>query len=281
MACGADAAPRVRLLIMRWLAHASREVIRLAQPLVPRASRGVTILIYHLVDAGTQSPVDVPLDMFRAQLAELREVARVCSLDDALASLESGIESPRPLVVITFDDGFDNFRTRAWPLLEELDVPCTLYVPVGFIEGTSGMPLSGVTGLKPLSWSAIRALASERLMTIGSHSWHHRDMRALDRNTLRWDLRHSRQRLQERTGAPIEHFCYPRAKWSYAAEAEVGGIYRTAVVAGGRQNVPGRFHPLRLARTPVRRDMPIRLAPVVQSTVWLEEWAASHARAFL
>jgi peptidoglycan/xylan/chitin deacetylase (PgdA/CDA1 family) len=266
---------------MRWLAHASRELVRLAQPLVPRESRGVTILIYHVVGAGTDSPVDLPLDVFRAQLSELREVAQVCSLAAALKHLKAGTDSPRPMVVVTFDDGFDNFRTRAWPLLSELEIPCTLYVPVGFIEGTCGPPLGGAEGLKPISWNGLRELASEPLLTIGSHSWHHRDMRTLGARALQWDLRRSQQRLQDRTGAPIEHFSYPRAKWSRRVEEEVGAFYRTAAVAGGRRNLHGRFNPLRLARTPIRRDMPIRLTSIVQSSVWLEEWAASCARTFM
>jgi hypothetical protein len=63
-------------------------------------------------------------------------------------------------------------------------------------------------------------------------------------------------------------------------EAEVQRVYRTAVVAGGRRNVARGFNALRLGRIPVRTDTPMSLAPVVQSTVWLEEWAASHARLF-
>jgi poly-beta-1,6-N-acetyl-D-glucosamine N-deacetylase len=246
---------------------------------VPREPRGVTILIYHLVGAGTQSAVDLPLDVFRAQLTELREFAQVCSLGTALRHLTSGTNSPRPMVVVTFDDGFDNFRTRAWPVLRELEIPSTLYVPVGFIEGTCGPPLKGAEGLKPLSWSALRELASEPLLTIGSHSWHHRDMRTLGTRALRWDLRRSQQRLQDRTGAPAEHFSYPRAKWSRTVEEEIHPLYQTAVVAGGRRNLHGRFHPLRLARTPIRRDMPVRLTSIVQSSIWLEEWVASYARA--
>lgn len=265
-------------MTMNWLARASREAVRLVQPLVPCDSRGVTILTYHLVGAGTQSVVDLPIDVFRGQLCELHEFAHVCSLADAVKQLEGGTEGPRPVVVVTFDDGFDNFRTQAWPLLRDLGIPCTLYVPVGFVEGLSGAPLSKAEDQKPLAWSALRELASERLLTLGSHSWYHRDLRVLSVDELRWDLRKSRECLEDRTGTSIEHFCYPRAKSSRVIEGEVRAIYRTAVVAGGRRNLPGRFHPLRLGRIPVRRDMPVRLAPVVRSTVWLEEWAASHAR---
>jgi len=264
---------------MNWLARASRVAVRLVQPLVPRESGGVTIFTYHLIGAGTHSPVDVATDVFRAQLEELSRFAHVCSLPEALMHLESGRHSARPLVVLTFDDGFDNFRTSAWPLLKELNVPCTLYVPVGFIERTSASPLKGAEGLRPLDWAALRHLAADPLFTLGSHSWHHHDMRMLDVNAARWELRRSREHLEDRTGAPVEHFCYPQAKWSHAIENEVRATYRTAVIAGGRRNLAGRFNPLRLGRVPVRSDMPVGLTPAIESAVWLEEWAASYARA--
>ncbi len=248
------------------------------QPLVPRGSRGVTILTYHLVGAGTHSPVDLPTDVFRSQLDELAESANVVSLPDALNLLETGTDSASPVIVITFDDAFDNFRTGAWPLMKKLALPCTLYVPVGFLEREFGPPLRGAEALAPMSWDAVRELASDPLLTVGSHSWCHGDMRSLTTDELRRDLRQSRERLQERTGQAIDHFCYPRAKWSRDLEPEVGAVYRSAVIAGGCRNFSRTFHPLRLGRIPVRRDMPARLTPIVQSTVWLEEWAASYAR---
>ncbi len=266
---------------MKWLSRASRTAVRFAQPLVRSHRGGISILTYHLVGAGTESPVDLPLDSFRQQLNELRECAEICSLADAIGHLEAGTADTRPFVVITFDDGFDNFRTSAWPLLKELQLPCTFYVPVGFIEGAFGTPLKGAEGLPPIEWTSLRELASDPLLTVGSHSWCHRDLRTLSPHELRVDLQRSHDQLEVRIGAPVEHFCYPQAKWSRAVETQVAAIYRTAVVAGGYRNLPGRFHPLRLGRIPIRRDMRTRLHTVLRSTIWLEEFAASYARSIM
>ncbi len=263
---------------MRWLSVASRQAVRMIQPLVPHDSRGVTILGYHLVGAGTPSPVDVPLEVFRSQLHELSGFARVLSLTDALAHLDAGHESAQPAIVITFDDAFDNFRTCAWPILKELALPCTLYVPTGFVEGTYGVPLKGAEGLTPITWEALRELAADPLLTIGSHSWSHADLRTLSVEELRLDLRQSRACLEHHTGQTADHFCYPQAKWSREVEREVRAVYRTAVVAGGRRNIAGRVQPFRLGRIPVRRDMPVQIGPIVSSAVCLEEWAANCAR---
>ena len=264
---------------MKWLARATRRTARFVQPLVPREPGGVTILTYHLVGAGTQSPVDIALDVFVSQLNELRAGTEICSLAQAVSHLKNGTPCARPFVALTFDDGFDNFRTHAWPVLAQLQIPCTLYVPVGFMEGTTRAPLTGAGTLRPMAWEALRELASGELLTVGSHSWGHADLRRLGVEELRRDLRLSRERLEERIHKPVNDFCYPQAKWSFSVEAEVRQVYETAVIAGGRRNVAARFHPHRLGRVPIRKDMPTGLEPVVQSTVWLEEWLASHGRA--
>lgn len=258
---------------------ALRRAVRGMQPLVPGGSSGVTILAYHLIGAGTRTMVDLPPEAFRDQLHELRAIADLRSLPEALDLLAGAVRLPKPVVVITFDDGFDNFRTTAWPFLHALRIPCTLYVPVGFVEGTMPPPLRGAHGLKPLEWRALSDLATDPLLTVGSHSWSHADLRRLSVGDLRRDLRQARDRLQERTGTRVEHFCYPQAKRSRIADREVRAVYGSAVIAGGWRNNPARFDPYSLGRVPVRTDMPVGLAPVLRSAVWLEEWAASFARA--
>jgi peptidoglycan/xylan/chitin deacetylase (PgdA/CDA1 family) len=57
----------------------------------------------------------------------------VLSLDDALARLWSGDLPPRS-VVITFDDGFNDFATRAVPILKEFGFPATLYLTTYHVD---------------------------------------------------------------------------------------------------------------------------------------------------
>ena len=85
-----------------------------------------------------------------------------------------------------------------------------------------GIAAQGSRRAEALDWAALRHLAADPLLTLGSHSWHHHDMRMLDGNAARSELRRSREHLEDRTGAPVEHFCYPQAKWSHAVENEVG-----------------------------------------------------------
>lgn len=261
----------------------ARRLVRAAQGLLPARPGGLTVLAYHLVGAGTDSPVDLPLDRFRAQLDELVRIARPVDLAAAVADLaagrepggggESGGGDPRPAVAITFDDAYRNFLTAAWPLLAERGIPATLFVPVGFVEGSAPAPIRGTGHLPPLDWAELRQLVAAGL-AVGSHTVTHPDLPRLPPARVREELAESRRVLEDRLGIPVTAFCYPRGLWSRRLEPLVAEVYELAAAGGGRRITRANLRPLRLWRTPLRRDGPASLAALLAAPVWLEEWAA-------
>lgn len=186
----------------RALAHA-------AQRLVPAGPGGAALLCYHLVGTGADTPVDLPVATFRRQMEELRDVAAVVHLDDALARVLRGEASERPLVVLTFDDAYENFFTHVLPLLRDLALPATLYVPVGFVDGRCGPPIARTGELRAMTWAQLADAASTGLVRIGSHSDTHPDLRSPAVDLAR-EIAGSRAALEYRFGTPVDSFCYPR-----------------------------------------------------------------------
>lgn len=93
------------------------------------------ILCYHRV--GTQGlPLYsyLPPEQFAAQMRFIRERYRVVSLEQLCAELESP-ESRVPSVAVTFDDGYRDVYTHAFPILQAYRVPATVYATAGAIEG--------------------------------------------------------------------------------------------------------------------------------------------------
>lgn len=266
-------------MIATPLGGSARRALRRLQTLAPRATSGVHVLAYHLVDAGTGSPVDLPRATFRRQMEELARSGRVVGLQDGLAHLaKPPTEDPAPRVVLTFDDAYDNFRSRVWPVLDELALPATLYVPTGFLDRRCPGPLTGARDHPPLAWDDLRNLAHSGLLTVGSHSDTHPDLPGLPLDRVCDELLGSQRRLEERLELAVQDFCYPRARWSRQVEAQVAGVYRSATIAGGVLNRPGSSRPLRLGRLPVRRDMPASVETLLARSVWIEEWLAARLR---
>lgn len=69
---------------------------------------------------------------FRKQMEHLKTHYDVVPLDYALRTL--GHKSRRPKVVITFDDGYANNYTVAYPILKELQIPATIFLVSSMID---------------------------------------------------------------------------------------------------------------------------------------------------
>jgi peptidoglycan/xylan/chitin deacetylase (PgdA/CDA1 family) len=220
---------------------------------------GITVLIYHRVGGGSDSAVDLPAATFEAHLEHLRRHHRVLTLDAAVDELSAPSADPvEPAVVLTFDDGTADFTDVAVPLLARHEIPATLYAATSFID--EGVPFPW--GAPPTSWSALRDACSTGFVTVGSHTHTHRLLDRLPAADAADDLDRSIELIGAEVGRAPEHFAYPKAvPPSPPVEIEVRRRFRSATLAGGKVNCPGRVDLLRIGRTPIQTtDTPEQFA---------------------
>ena len=102
--------------------------------------RRVLILSYHRVvkDFAAEKErslytLNIAQDTFRRQLEVLSQTHDILPIDDALAVLEGKRPAKRDAAVVTFDDGYRDVYTYAFPVMRELRVPAIIYVPSAFV----------------------------------------------------------------------------------------------------------------------------------------------------
>lgn len=71
---------------------------------------------------------------FETHLKYLTRHYNIISLSDAVRHLNEG-SLPNRCAVLTIDDGYRDFYEVAFPVLKKFDVPATLYVVTGFLDG--------------------------------------------------------------------------------------------------------------------------------------------------
>lgn len=227
----------------RWVQQAATTYDRLRPP-----PPGLVVLIYHRVGGGTDSAVDLPVDVFEAQMTLLAATRPVLSLDDAVDQLAAG-HTPEG-VVLTFDDGTSDYTEIAVPVLERHGLPSTLFAATGFIDTGNPMPW----GAPAATWDGLRSAVATGLVTIGSHTRDHPLLDRLNREEAAEQLDASIASITEQIGTPPRHFAYPKAiAPNPAAEIAVRSRFVSAALAGSRVNHAGDdLH--RLGRTPVQRS---------------------------
>jgi peptidoglycan/xylan/chitin deacetylase (PgdA/CDA1 family) len=216
---------------------------------VRRPPRGLVILAYHRVGAGTDVEVDLDVGRFDEQLAYLAEHHEVLGIDGAVDALARG-DDLAGAVVVTFDDGTADVVERALPVAERHQVPLCLYVATEHVEGSVPFPAGG----RPVSWAALADGMASGWLTIGSHTHGHLLLDRVTPEEAAADLDRSIELIGSRLGTVVRHFAYPKAKPAApAVRPIVAERFRSAAVAGTRPNPPGT-DPLALARSPIQRS---------------------------
>lgn len=196
---------RTDRVISLWFVHPIRRMLtRDKQPRVP-------ILMYHSIseennDGQPYYNVNCSPTKFSEQMKFLRELGYRSIRPSQAAQILSTGEPNGKHVVITFDDGYRDFATAAYPILKEFGHSATLYVATGLI----GDRPSAFNGRECLTWNDVRKLHANGI-EIGSHSVTHRELKALDRASLHSELEDSRKMIDDKIGAPPASFAYPYA----------------------------------------------------------------------
>ena len=190
----------------------------------------VPILGYHRVGPfkGDHVPT-VSAKAFEHQLSFLaRRRYRVLSLEDVVRRLEQGQPFPRRSVAITFDDGYEETYTIAWPLLKRFHFSATLFITPGEI---------GLPGF--MTWDQAVEMAKDG-MTIGSHTMHHSYLPLVEAERLPEELVDSKRVIEERLGTAIHFISYPIGGFTPAVQAIVRQAgYRAACTTNRLSPQPG------------------------------------------
>jgi peptidoglycan/xylan/chitin deacetylase (PgdA/CDA1 family) len=171
------------------------------------------VLCYHGVSDSWPSPSAVRPQRLRAQLRFLRKRGyRSVSLAEALNGERRGRR-----LVITFDDAYTSILTLAAPVLRELGMTATVFVPTDAAAASATMSWSELRQwvgsehepeLRCMSWEQVRELAAQG-WEIGSHTCSHPHLPELDDRRLESELEASRRACEEEIQAPCGFLAYP------------------------------------------------------------------------
>src|SRR5262249_42412317 len=149
-----------------------------AEPLGAVDRLMTSILTYHRVgdfeNPTVRRGLHCSIAHFRRHLQTLRRFGfTVATLEDAVSRVRARSAGPSRAVVLTFDDGYGDFREHALPLLQEFAYPVTLFVVTGRLGGVADWLAPPYVPPALLDVAALREIAASGV-EIGSHTRTHR-----------------------------------------------------------------------------------------------------------
>jgi len=204
-------------------------------------------LCYHSITEGGPPFLSLPPEPFERQLAALRRRGWSSGDRASLDALASGRPREAPRAYLTFDDGYVDNYTNAFPLLREHGWSAFVFVLPDLVdrEATFAWPEvaehaeSHPQIMRSLGWPMVEEMAAAGI-EFGSHTCSHAHLNRLEDEALRQELHDSRSRLRERLGR-CDVLAYPFGEWDpRVAQAAAAAGYRFAFsVRNGRGQPDG------------------------------------------
>jgi peptidoglycan/xylan/chitin deacetylase (PgdA/CDA1 family) len=227
---------------------------------------GIPILMYHRIpeeDTCTTHPyycTNTAVPVFEQQIAFLhRSGYRSVSVTEAFRLAQARATGEK-LVAITFDDGYQDFYTNAFPVLNRYGYSATVYLPTAYIGDSSRR----FKETDCLTWSQVRELRKAGI-EFGSHTVTHPQLRNVGPEQLRQEIRDSKLQIEEKLGEPAETFAYPYAfpEGDRGFVERLRGVLSESGYRSGVSTIIGRArisdNPFHMRRLPANSHDDLRL----------------------
>lgn len=164
--------------------------------------RWIPILMYHHVD-DKPGWLYVGKSTFASQMDYLvGKGYNTVTLPEVVSFLSSG-QIPGKPVVITFDDGYRDVFSNAYPILRQKNLKATVFLITQLMEGN-----------QYLTWEQAREIAGNPLITIGDHSLSHRSLASLPEEQIKDEIFSSKNILESKLNVRINVFSFPYGSYN-------------------------------------------------------------------
>ena len=195
-----------------------------APAVITIGSPGVPILMYHYVRTVDESKdsLGYRLSVTREQLdQQLNYLSNAGWKTISMADYIAG-KTAKNSIILTFDDGYEDFYTDAYPELQKYSMSATIYIITGKIGGNY------------MTWDQLRELQQAGI-EVGAHTINHNSLSSLSVKSQRQEIFGSKKSLEQELQVPVTAFCYPSGQYTAETEAlvrEAGFISATTTQSG-------------------------------------------------
>lgn len=174
------------------------------QPLVGYCIN-VPVLMYHHIqlqaqaEAKNQKNISVDTSFFEQQMAYLKSSGYTTLNADQLAlALRDKQKLPAKSIVLTFDDGYDDFYTNAYPIIQKYGLIANLMIPTGLLGNVDYM-----------RWDQLKEIVSSGLVFAYDHTWSHAALAGKPAEKVNFEVMTAKKQLEDNLGKPVDIFAYP------------------------------------------------------------------------
>lgn len=243
----------------------------------------IPILMYHSVsEQATRkySPFAVSPTLFAQQVAYLQQHAYTpMTVTQFMSARTSETALPEHPVLLTFDDGMEDFYTGAFPVLQQYNLPATLYIVTGFMNSTSRwLQREGEANRPMLSWEQLAEINAGGV-ECGGHTHYHPQLDTIPLSRARDEIVQCKKILEDHLGHEVHSFAYPYGYHTTAVKQAVQEAGYTSACAVKYEMCSATTDPFALKRLMVGPTTDISALEALLTTGYTSALTGMYKRA--
>jgi len=186
-------------------------IVRYLKQLFVTENKQIPILMYHSISNDDEQRIHPYFKICTTPVIFAKHMSflynnnyRVINLNDTLKHLHSDSKLKEKYITLTFDDGFQDFYSNAFPILDEYHFTATVFLSTGVIENQNLKLL----GKDHLNWQEVRELSKNGVI-FGSHSVTHPQLSLMTKDDIEYEIRKSKETIENKIGKSVHSFSYP------------------------------------------------------------------------
>jgi peptidoglycan/xylan/chitin deacetylase (PgdA/CDA1 family) len=180
---------------------------RIPRPVAPAEKVSLPILMYHHIThlaanaSATWRMLTVTPEAFEAQVKWLADNGyHTLFFSDLVAYFQDGAPLPEKPIILTFDDGWTDDYTIAFPILRRHCMVGTFFPPVAWVNRSNGSKVMTWPMIEEMSWGG---------MEFGSHTVDHHLLNEQTAQQITEELVDSKAALEQHVVRPVVALAYP------------------------------------------------------------------------
>lgn len=189
------------------------------------ANQGVPVIMYHSIAYEEGNPARLPVENFKAQMQYLKDNNyTTLTLDELYKYYTENYSIPEKSVVLTFDDGYDDNYTSAYPILKQFGFKATIFLISDFIDKRPGY----------LNSAQVKEL-NENGISIECHTVDHPYLAQLTVDKQKTQLANSKQFIEKLLNKQVKYIAYPYGNYNQDTTSLASQLgYTLAFTTDGR-----------------------------------------------
>lgn len=159
------------------------------------------VLMYHRIsDNGDDPDMTISTKNFERQMLYLKKNFNIVSSDEIVDGYMRNSRLGKDIVAITFDDGFKDNYTDAYPILRKYNIPATIFIATDYIGQDYRLSKGEIVIMRKGN------------ITFGAHTITHKPLSEVDRETAFLEIHGSKAALEDILQEDVKYFAYPYGK---------------------------------------------------------------------